>query len=169
MKVLRIVLSVALMLMLAVTVSQAAPPQVGQVMEGFTLNDKDGNPVDIQFTKKATILSFWVSSCALCKQELAVLNKLGEEYKGKDLDIIVVSTDFGGPEIVEYVLRKTKTEAKVPILYDKGLLVSGGQFGVAQFPFLIVLDKEGKVTWYLDGWHEDTEARLRSEIAYRIK
>jgi len=168
MKVFRIVLSMALMVMLASTIVQAAPPKIGQTMEGFTLKDKDGKAVDVSFTKKATVLSFWVSSCSLCKQELAILNKIGEEGN-KDLDIIVVSTDFGGPAIVEYVLKKTGVEAKVPILYDDGLKVSSGQFGVTQFPFLVVLDQTGKVTFYLEGWHDDTEDRLRSEIKYRTK
>jgi len=154
--------------LLAVPAVQADPLMIGTVAPTFTLLDMAGAEQEVNFDKKVNVISFWVSSCSLCKEELRILNELSEKYKGKDLNITLVSTDFGGARIVKAVMKQTQTEAKVPILFDKALKVARDQYGVSQFPFLYIVDGAGKVAFYMEGFQEDSEARLKHEIDFRL-
>jgi len=148
----------------------AAPAQIGSQVQSFTLEDIEGKPYKVEFKKKVNVVSFWVSSCSLCKEELRVLNALGEKFKdNKDLSINVVSTDFGGPRMVKIVLAETGAVVKVPIVFDSTLAVARDKFGVTSFPALFIVDNTGKVDFFLEGYQEDTEARITSEIDWRLK
>lgn len=148
----------------------AAPAQIGTQMQPFTLEDIESKPMTIELNKKVNLVSFWVSSCSLCKEELRVLNALGEKYKGnKDIGITVVSTDFGGPRMVKIVLKESGGVVNVPIVFDKGLNVARDKFGVTSFPALFLLDKAGKIDFFMEGYQADSEARINSEIEWRLK
>lgn len=170
MKISRMAATALGVLLVSAALAQAAPVaklQVGSKIEPFTLNNIDGQETTIKFDKKVNVISFWVSTCSLCKEELNVINELSEKYK--DVGFTIVSTDFGGARIVKWVLEETKTETKVPILMDKTASIATKKYGITSFPFLVIVNKEGSVIWYTDGWVEDSAARIASEIEYRRK
>lgn len=155
-------------LLVSASLAQAAPAvklQVGSKVTPFTLKDLDDNDHTVSFDKKINVISFWVSTCNLCKAELKTLNELADKYK--DVGFTVVSTDFGGARMVKYVLEETQTVNKIPMLIDQTAKVATTQYGVTRFPFLVIVSKEGNVLWYNDGWEEDSASRIASEIEYR--
>jgi peroxiredoxin len=166
MKITRAVFSALGALLLTASMSQAAI-QVGSKIEPITLKDMDGKDVTIKFDKKVNVVSFWVSTCTLCKEELKTLNQLAEKYK--DASFNVVSTDFGGPRIVNAVLKMTETQNKIPIVFDQSSEVATRKYGITRFPFLMFVNKEGQVIWYNDGWEADAAQRISSELEYRLK
>lgn len=169
MKIARMIVVAAALLLVVAPVSQAAGVKLGTVVAPFTLQDIDGKDHTETYDNKVNIVTFWVSSCSLCKEELKILNGLVDKYKGEDLGITVVSTDFGGPRVVKWVLDSTNTEPKVPILFDSNMKVARDEFGTVSFPHLFLLDKGGKVVFYIEGFEEDSEDRLISEINFRLK
>lgn len=167
MRIFRAIVGLAVILMFAANAQ--ALVKVGSMAAPFTLNGLDGKPVDVKFDKKVTVVSFWVSSCALCVNELGTLNQLAEKFNGKDAQIVVVSTDFGGSAIVNIVIERTGLDIKAPIVFDEGMKISGAGFGATQFPVLFVVDKGGKISYLHEGWQDDSEARILSEIEYRLR
>lgn len=167
MKIFRAIVGLAVILMFAANAQ--ALVKIGSMAAPFTLNGLDAKPFEVKFDKKVTVLSFWVSSCSLCVKELGILNELSGEIKGKDAQIVVVSTDFGGPNVVNYVINATGLEVKVPIVFDENLKTARESFGASQFPVLFVIEKGGKISFIHEGWQEDSEARIKSEIEYRLR
>tara|TARA_R110002049_G_scaffold3795_5_gene27590 strand:- start:67913 stop:68464 length:552 start_codon:yes stop_codon:yes gene_type:complete len=75
------------------------------------LNQKDG---------KVYVINFWATWCAPCVKELPYFEKLNTEYKGKNVEVILVSLDF--PHVYDSKLkpfiRDKKIASKVVALDD---------------------------------------------------
>lgn len=83
--------------------------------EGFKkfLNKKDN---------KIYVINFWATWCAPCIKELPYFEKLNEQYKDENVEVILVSLDF--PHLYESKLKpfiiKKKLKSKVIALDDSG-------------------------------------------------
>jgi thiol-disulfide isomerase/thioredoxin len=74
--------------------------------------DYDGLKPLINVTDdKIHVVNFWATWCAPCVKELPYFEKLNEEYKDKDVELLLVSLDFP---------RKYETKLK-PFLKEKQL------------------------------------------------
>ncbi|MDG2357117.1 MAG: TlpA disulfide reductase family protein [Polaribacter sp.] len=69
---------------------------------------------------KTYVINFWATWCAPCVKELPFYEKLQQQYKDKNVEVILVSLDF--PEQVEKrlipLINKKKLQSKVIILAD---------------------------------------------------
>lgn len=169
MKLVRMAATALGILLVSASLAQAAPAklQIGSKVEPFSLYDLEGKETQVKFDKKVNVVSFWVSTCNLCKAELKAINELSEKFK--DVAFTVVSTDFGGARMVNYVLQETQTVSKVPILMDKTATIATQKYGVTRFPFLVVVGAGGNIMWIHDGWEENSAAKITAEIEYRLK
>ena len=70
-------------------------PEVGFVAPDFTLPDLGGARVKLSDLrgKKAVFLNFWASWCPSCQEEMPTLERLYQEFKPRDLEILAVSID----------------------------------------------------------------------------
>lgn len=62
----------------------------------FTMNDTEGNPVNIMdeiAKNNVTVIDFWASWCGPCRQEMPTLVKLYAEEKTNGLGIVGISLD----------------------------------------------------------------------------
>jgi len=62
---------------------------------GFSGKDLDGKtwPLDSLLGSKLTIISFWSTSCAPCKEELSLLDSLYGVYGDSGLSVIAINID----------------------------------------------------------------------------
>ena len=69
---------------------------------------------------KTYVINFWATWCAPCVKELPAFEKIKEEYKEKNVEVILVSLDF--PKHVDKRLipfiNKKKLQSKVVLLDD---------------------------------------------------
>lgn len=69
---------------------------------------------------KTYVVNFWATWCAPCVKELPAFEKIKEEYKEKNVEVILVSLDF--PKHVDKRLipfiNKKKLQSKVVLLDD---------------------------------------------------
>ena len=69
---------------------------------------------------KTYVINFWATWCAPCVKELPYFEKLGENYKNKDVEVVLISLDF--PKHFESKLipfiQKHKLQSKILVLDD---------------------------------------------------
>lgn len=112
----------------------------------FSYPDKDGKMVTMAGLKgKVVLVDVWATWCGPCKAEIPHLKKLEEEMKGKDVEIISLSTD--APNDKEKWLKMIKDEN----LGGTQLFAGGPGNSFSQYykvnsiPRFLVFDKQGKI------------------------
>jgi len=109
----------------------------------ITLEDKKtASDIDVTFNKQITVINFWATWCAPCKEEMPSLDRLVDILGPKYVEIIAVNV-----ETVEY--KKSKQfldDLKVKNFdsyFDKDLKVTK-KLKLRGVPTTLLINKEGK-------------------------
>lgn len=146
----------------------AAPAQsdlIGKKAIDFTLNNLDGNKVELQsFRGKVVLLNFWGSRCPPCVAALPDIEKLSEDFKDKGL--VTLGVDGENAQVArEFVQDKGYTFAT---LIDEGKEVQS-KYGASATPHFLVIDRKGKVRWRTEGYGPSDSIRLRNAVEMVLK
>ncbi|TDN45847.1 thiol-disulfide isomerase/thioredoxin [Curtobacterium flaccumfaciens] len=113
----------------------------------FSAKDTDGDTVSSKALKgKVVVLNFWYAGCPPCRAEAKYLNKVHDEYAGKDVQFIGVNVrdEQGTAAAFERTFGidyPTVLDAKSGEMQ----LALSGQIAPNAVPATIVLDKQGRV------------------------
>ena len=81
----------------------------GVLSPGFTLPDINGNMVSLSDYKgKIVLLNIWATWCPPCVSEMPSMEKLYQELKGEYFEILAVSIDVTGSNVVAPFMKKHK-------------------------------------------------------------
>ncbi len=113
-----------------------------------TLNGDGCNDPDLR--GKVLVLNFWFKSCAPCVAEMPALNKLYNEFKGRDVLFIGFASDS------EQALKPTYLNTG-KFLFD--IVPNSGniakEFKFAGYPTTYIVDQQGKVVKAWTGYTKD--------------
>ena len=107
----------------------------------FTLPGLDGKMVSLDDYKgKVVLLNIWATWCPPCVEEMPSMEKLYQELKGEDFEILAVSIDESGAEAVNPFMEKHKLG--FPVLLDtKGDIKT--LYQATGIPESFIIDKDG--------------------------
>jgi cytochrome c biogenesis protein CcmG/thiol:disulfide interchange protein DsbE len=109
----------------------------------FTLKDADGKTVHISdYRGKAVMLDFWATWCPPCKLEIPWLIDLERKNKDRGFEVLGVSMDDEGWEVVKPFMREVGMNYRVVIGNDTTAEMYGG---VESLPTTFLIDREGKI------------------------
>ena len=119
----------------------------GATMEDFTMPSIEGAPMSIMSEvrkNRITVIDFWASWCAPCRQETPFMVELYKQYKDKGLGIVGISLDDDGD-----AWKQATNQLGIvwPQMSDlKGWECEAAQmFNVNAIPHTIVVDQNGKI------------------------
>ncbi|WP_293891052.1 TlpA disulfide reductase family protein [Flavobacterium sp.] len=93
---------------------------------------------------KATLIDFWASWCAPCRQENPNVVALYNDFHGKGLNIISVSLDEDAAKWKDAIAKDKLIWTQVSNLKEMQDPIAL-QYGVTQIPTTFLLDASGKV------------------------
>jgi thiol-disulfide isomerase/thioredoxin len=128
----------------------------------FSLTDLEGKPLDNGHTKEAvTVLDFWASWCAPCKEELPIYQALFEKYKGAKVNFMAVSVDRYKEE-AEAFLKDENYD--FPVAHDTSKTEMAKKFEIEGIPTIVVIGPCGRINWVHQGFNRNIESILSAQI-----
>ncbi len=156
--------AIAMVLMLpAAAVRAADPPPFSGASRQFTLvvpakkaplgtvEDEKGGKVDLgaMLKGKVVLLNLWATWCAPCVVELPTLDALQRELGGGDFEVVAVSVDRRGMDVVG-PFWKERGYRHLAIRLDPGGKLMR-DFGTIGLPTSYLIARDGTVAGYLEG------------------
>ncbi len=109
----------------------------------FKLKSQEGKMIDLSKLKgKVVAVNFWATWCGPCRKEIPGFMEVYEQYKGKGLEIVGVSLDQEGWQVVKPYIERSKIS--YPIVVGDGDLAKA-YGGIDAIPATFIIDKQGNV------------------------
>ena len=115
----------------------------------FNLGDYKGKPV---------LINFFASWCLPCREEMPVLEKMGQEYSQKGVIFLGIAIDDTEAKMNDFVARYGVT---FPVGLDKTSTIQKS-FGLYGIPTTYFIDKQGVINYSHSG--SVTEELLQHEL-----
>lgn len=120
----------------------------------FTLLASTGDAMKLSDTRgKVVLVNFWATWCPPCVHEIPSMNRLVEQYQGKDFELVSINY-MEEPNHIQQFLRSVNVD--FPVLLDPQGTASHG-WKVFAFPSSFLLDREGRIRYSVNSaidWDE---------------
>jgi thiol-disulfide isomerase/thioredoxin len=143
-------------------------------LENFALYDLDGQVWDYRRTHhgRLVLLDFFGSWCIPCRQAIPEMIDLQARYGAFGLDVVGIAyEEEGTPQ--EQVQRLKGLRDRMGVNYrilvgDMNTCPVKSQFGVTNFPTLVLLDEVGRILQVSQGLTGAKKQQLEAEIKWRL-
>ena len=145
-------------------------PRIGKPLADFTLPDLQGRSVQLAALRgKVVFVNVWATWCPPCVEEMPTIQQLYERLHGQGLEILAVSLDNLGAQIVVPFMQSRRLS--FPTLLDTKNLVQR-LYRTTGVPESFVVDKRGilvdKVVGPRDWIHPQIIAQFERLLAMPI-
>jgi thiol-disulfide isomerase/thioredoxin len=110
-----------------------------------------------EFEGKTILLVFWATWCPSCAQEIPILDNLQKDFRKLPFEVIAVSQDFQGIEIVKKFFRLNEIRyLKIFHDYRNNLFKA---YSIVGLPTALLINQEGKTVLRFNGsiqWQDDS-------------
>ncbi|HXH37128.1 MAG TPA: TlpA disulfide reductase family protein [Thermoanaerobaculia bacterium] len=127
----------------------ATAARAGVAAPAFALRSLEGRTVRLSdFRGKVVLLNFWATWCGGCRVEMPWLIEIYRQYRSQGLEIIGVSMDDGGEEVIA---KFTKAK-NVNYTIVKGNEAVANAYGKVQLlPQTFLINRDGTVAGHFTG------------------
>lgn len=148
-------------LALVLVASSASALGVGDRATDINLQDTNGRPVRLASLRGNVVLvDFMASWCAPCAEELPVLERLYQAYRGQGLRIVAVSQDRRQDNLTTFIRQHP---VSFPVVLDEGHRISGS-YHPPTMPSSYLVDRNGIVRYVHQGFRAGDAARIEAQI-----
>ena len=115
--------------------------EVGKPAPDFTFPGLDGKMISLSDHKgKAVLVNIWATWCGPCVDEMPSMEKLYQELRNKDFEILAISIDSDGAKVVAPFMQEYKLT--FPALIDSEGSIKES-YGVTGVPESFIIDQHG--------------------------
>lgn len=139
----------------------APPLAIGSAAPALKLAAQNSDVFDLgQLKGKVVLVDFWASWCGACLPKMKELAQLPQSFSDKGLVIVSVDEDETPARGDNYFASQHFPWSN---LHDLGE-IHRRSWGVTAFPFLVLVDREGRVVWTYSGAGGNFSETLRTQL-----
>lgn len=117
--------------------------EAAQPLPEITFEDGNGQTLTLDAFKGRTILlNVWATWCAPCREEMPTLDALEAELGGAGFEVVPLSVDRAGPEVVDTFYAETGIQHLG--LYVDASMQASLDLGARGLPTTLLIDAEGR-------------------------
>lgn len=137
-------------------------PAIGSLAPDFSLQTLDGQSVQLsELRGKNLLISYWVTWCIPCLEELPVLNRLYQEYQSKDLVILSVN-GIQQDELDKVTATISEMGITLPVALDQSEIL-WDSYWVRFLPTSFFIDETGVIRYIQLGSLTEENLRIKLE------
>jgi peroxiredoxin len=137
-------------------------PTVGSLAPDFTLKTLDGSSINLSSLRgKNILLNYWVTWCVPCIEEMPTLQKLAQEYQGKDLVMLSIN-GIDQDDLAKVKDTVAKFGMTYPVVLDEGDTIFKS-YWLGFMPTTVFIDSQGMIRHIKFGGADETELRAKIE------
>ena len=127
----------------------------------LTLNRLGGGIAHLSdYRGKWVLLNFWATWCSPCVAEMPSMEEFSQKFKAKNLVVLAVSVDRGGPEKVKKFVKQYGLT--FDIFHDPES-DSSNKYRVSSLPSTFVINPKGEIVSQAEGMREWNDPEI---VAY---
>ncbi len=136
--------------------------EVGAMMPEYSAMWLDGSKFDLAtHREKVVLLNLWATWCGPCRAEIPELQKIHDHYAPRGFEVIGVSVDEGGVDVVKEFV--TTNKMMYPVALDpEGKLAAILQ--TSMLPTSVLIDRKGRIVWRSVGLVTEADETLKTAI-----
>lgn len=124
--------------------------QAPQPIPDLTFVDDSGAPASLRdFEGKFVLLNVWATWCIPCRKEMPTLDRLQLALGGPDFQVVTLSIDRGGIEVVQEFFAEIGVQYLAPYLDTQ--FGASSALGVLGLPTTILINRQGQEVGRLVG------------------
>lgn len=146
----------------------------GNTLYNFALNDLGGQPWEFRSHRtQLTLVDFWGTWCVHCLHAVPHLNILQDRYGRFGLQVVGIAYEGGSPQ--EQVQKVNRVRQRLQMNYqvllgsDRDQCPVRRQFGVYNYPTLVLLDQTGRIIWRAEGLDQQHLRELEVIIQQQLR
>ena len=106
-------------------------------------------------------MDFWATWCGPCRESIPHLVQLYKTYHAQGFEIIGLSLDKGGKDVVRQFVQSMDIPYPIAIAPDS----VARDYGVHGLPTTILIDREGKIREKIVGFNTAIAQKIASSVA----
>ena len=108
--------------------------------------------------KYPVVLSFFSTTCEPCKVEIPILQEIAKSYPDSSVKFFLICVGEEEAKVKAFVEKQGYT---LPVLLDQFMLVSKNYGNPQKVPKLTLIDKEGNIVMFEEGYSEKNMEELK--------
>lgn len=130
--------------------------------------DGTGRPRSLaDFQGKLVLVNIWATWCAPCREEMPTLERLQTELGGPDFEVVALSIDQQGPQVVRRFFDDI--DIKALQLYVDPSAQAVYKLGAAGLPMTLLVDRAGREIGRHSGPAKWDAPEIRDYLAQRLR
>ncbi|WP_397544129.1 redoxin domain-containing protein [Roseovarius salis] len=127
--------------------------------------DGGGSGTLADYRGKITVVNFWATWCAPCREEMPMLSELQTELGGKDFEVVTIATGRNPPPAMKTFFDEIGVD-NLPLHRDPKQQIAR-EMGVLGLPITVILDRSGLEIARLQGdahWNSDSAKAILTTL-----
>jgi peroxiredoxin len=134
-----------------------------QTLPEFKLVDNQGNPFSTnQWKGKIVLVDLWYTKCGACLKQLKSTQELYEQYKSRP-DVLICAVNCGYDSLGGMNALTKKYPYQFPYFLDQDTSIAN-TLNYPDFPRTLVIDKEGKLRYHVEGFSKEWESEYKAKM-----